>query len=132
VASYYVTAVDSFENESPPSNIAISGGCYGYEIPNVFSPDGDGINEILYPFPYQSIEKIDLKIFNRWGQLIFQTNDPVINWDGKIEKSDKLVATGVYYYICDVFEKSFCDDETRNIVGFIYVYSDKNAKNAEK
>jgi gliding motility-associated-like protein len=106
--------------------------CFNYEIPNVFSPDGDNINDVLHPFPYQFVDKIDMKIFNRWGQLIFQTNNPDINWDGKIEKSNQLASPGVYYYICDVFEKRLTGTEIRNIVGFIHVYSDKNAKNAEK
>ena len=129
---YYITAIDSFGNESNPSvNICVDE-CYGYEIPNVFTPDGDGINDILIPFPYQFVDKIDLKIFNRWGQQLFQTNDPDINWDGKIEKSDQVASPGVYYYICDVYEKRLTGTEIRNIVGFIHIYSDKNAKNAEK
>jgi gliding motility-associated-like protein len=131
-ACYYVTAIDSFGNESLPSTNMCVDQCFNYEIPNVFSPDGDNINDVLHPFPYQFVDKIDMKIFNRWGQLIFQTNNPDINWDGKIEKSNQLASPGVYYYICDVFEKRLTGTEIRNIVGFIHVYSDKNAKNAEK
>jgi gliding motility-associated-like protein len=131
-ACYYITAIDSAGNESRPSTNICVDECIGYEIPNVFSPDGDGINDILHPFPYQFVDKIDMKIFNRWGQLLFQTDNPDINWNGKIDKSDKIASPGVYYYICDVYEQRLSGTEIRNIVGFIHVYSDRDAKNAEK
>ncbi|MCB8994864.1 MAG: gliding motility-associated C-terminal domain-containing protein [Bacteroidales bacterium] len=131
-ACYYVTAIDSFGNESKPSTNMCVDECFNYEIPNVFTPNGDGVNDFLHPFPYQFVEKIDMKIFNRWGQLIFQTDDPDINWDGKISNSNKMASPGVYYYICDVFEKRLTGTEVRNIVGFIHLYTDVNAKNSEK
>lgn len=136
-ACYYVTAVDSFGNESKPSTNICIDNCYNFEIPNVFSPDGDGINDILYSSlhstgPSQFVERIDMKIFNRWGQLIFQTDDPEINWNGKIDKTNQTASSGVYYYICDVFERRLTGIEPRNIVGFIHVYSDKHAKAATK
>jgi gliding motility-associated-like protein len=129
---YYITAIDSAGNQSVPSTSICVDECYSYEIPNVFTPDGDGINDVLHPFPYQFVDQIDLKIFNRWGQLIYQTADPDINWDGKIDKSNQTASTGVYYYICDVWEKRLTGSEIRNIVGFIHLYSDKNSSNSEK
>ncbi len=80
-ASYYVTAVDSFGNESNPSVRVIVDNCIQYSIPNVFSPNNDGFNDVLRPYEYQDIEKIKLTVFNRWGQLIFETEDPNINWN---------------------------------------------------
>ncbi len=53
----------------------------------------------------------------------------MINWDGKIQGSNKLAAPGVYYYICDVYEKRITGIEVRNIVGFIHLYHEKGAKN---
>jgi len=78
------------------------------------------------------VERIDFKLFNRWGQLIFQTDNPDINWDGKIDNSNQFASQGVYYYICDVYEKRLTGTEIRNIVGFVHLYSDKNASNPEK
>lgn len=124
---YYVTAIDSFNNESPPSPVVCVDECYSYRIPNVFSPNGDGINDILRPLEFQEVESIDLKIYNRWGQLIFETTDPMINWDGKHKDTNDLVSQGVYYYICDVYEKRLTGIEPRNVTGFIYVYSEKGA-----
>lgn len=130
-ASYYITAIDSFGNESVPSAPVIIDNCHKYSIPNVFSPNGDGMNDILRPFEYQDVERIDMQIFNRWGQTVFETDDPNINWNGKHRDTDDLVSPGVYYYICDVYEKRITGIEVRNIVGFIHVYHEKGATNVE-
>lgn len=84
---YYITAIDSFGNESVPSTNICVDECFDFDIPNVFSPDGDNINDILISFnPPPGINKIDFKVFNRWGQLLFETDNPDINWDGKVKK----------------------------------------------
>ncbi len=100
---YAVTAVDTFFNESAYSNIICVDNCPIYTLPNVFTPNGDGANDLFLPFPYRFIDRIDIKIFNRWGQLIFETADPDINWDGK-NLNGKEVDEGVYFYNCRVFE----------------------------
>ncbi|MCF8391421.1 MAG: gliding motility-associated C-terminal domain-containing protein [Bacteroidales bacterium] len=131
-ASYYITAVDSFGNESSPSVRVIVDNCIKYAIPNVFSPNNDGFNDVLRPYEYQDVEKIDLSIFNRWGQVVFETENPEIDWNGKHQKTNELVSPGVYYYICDVYEKRISGIEVRNIVGFIHVFHEKGATNADE
>jgi len=101
---YAVTALDSFQNESVFSNVICVDNCPFYELPNVFTPNSDGANDLFIPFPYCFVETVDLKIHNRWGQLVYQTTDPSINWDGKNLKGANL-AEGVYYYTCKVFEQ---------------------------
>lgn len=64
-------------------------------IPNVFTPNGDGINDEFHIVGY-NLGEFDLKVFNRWGQLLFGTNDPLTGWDGSFR--GKTVA-GVYVYI---------------------------------
>lgn len=79
--------------------------CPRYRLPNVFTPNSDGYNDLLVPFPgYTSVKRIDLKIFNRWGVVVFETNDPAIRWDGKDKNTNKPCSEGVYYYVCDVYE----------------------------
>ncbi len=51
-------------------------------IPNAFSPNLDGEND-EYLVTGKVIESIDLKIYNRWGELVFETTDPTLAWDGK-------------------------------------------------
>jgi gliding motility-associated-like protein len=129
---YFVTAIDSFENESVPSVRLCLDECSNYILPNVFSPNNDGINDIYLPLMTSYVEKVDMKIFNRWGGLVFETEDPEINWDGKITGTDKLVTTSVYYYICDVYENRLSGLEVTSLTGFIHVYSgDDNEPNIE-
>lgn len=104
VGCYAVTAVDSIGNESAFSNIVCKDNCPTYELPNVFTPNGDGANELYIPFPYRFIAAIDIKIYNSWGTLVYETRDPDINWDGKNLRGQE-VAEGVYYYKCTVFEQ---------------------------
>jgi len=101
---YAITAIDSFQNESVFSNIVCPDNCPNYALPNVFTPNGDGANDSYTPFPYCFIERIEFKVFNRWGQLVFETRDPNINWDGKNLAGSDL-AEGTYYYSCRVFEQ---------------------------
>ena len=125
-ACYAVTAVDSVGNESEYSNIVCVDECINYELPNVFTPNGDGINDLFKPYPYNLVEKIDLKVYGRWGNLVFQTNDPDINWDARNMNSGNKVPPGVYYYICDVYERRLTGLEPRYLVGFVHIlYSDK-------
>jgi len=120
---YNVTAIDSFENESIPSISLCLDECSNYVLPNVFSPNGDGINDIYRPQRTSYVEKVEMTIFNRWGIQVFYTEDKDINWDGKINKTDRLVSPGVYYYICDVYEYRLTGIEVYALTGFIYVFS---------
>ncbi len=50
-------------------------------VPNIFSPNGDGDNDVLY-VRGQGITELDLRIFNRWGEMVFETTDLNVGWDG--------------------------------------------------
>ena len=66
------------------------------EFPNAFSPNGDGINDIYRAKSgYQSIVEFRAIIFNRWGQKLYEWNDPAGGWDGTYKGKD--VKQGVYY-----------------------------------
>lgn len=102
---YAVSAIDSVGNESPRSAIVCVDNCPQYELPNAFSPNNDGKNDFFIPFPgWRFVERIDLQIFNRWGNLIFETQDPAINWDGTTQDG-KAVSAGTYFFVCKVYEK---------------------------
>ncbi|MCZ2356514.1 MAG: gliding motility-associated C-terminal domain-containing protein [Bacteroidia bacterium] len=65
---------------------------------NVFTPNGDGINDFFQPTDLEGVENYSLFIFDRWGNLVFSgTNKP--KWDGMY--SGSIVAEGVYYYKVD-------------------------------
>ena len=57
-------------------------------VPNAFTPNGDRLNDVLKAKVYFRINEFEFRIFNRWGQLIFSTNDVTAGWDGFI-KSQK-------------------------------------------
>jgi gliding motility-associated-like protein len=102
---YIITAIDSFNNESLPSNEVCLDNCPSYILPNSFTPNGDGFNDLFHPFlPYRFIDHIDLKIFNRWGGVVFTSSNPQIDWNGNDIYSGKSVAEGSYFYICEVYE----------------------------
>jgi gliding motility-associated-like protein len=65
-------------------------------VPNVFSPNGDGLNDIFSVGSY-NLKSFNAKIFNRWGELIYQWDDPAKGWDGTYDGSD--VSEGVYVYV---------------------------------
>lgn len=90
-------------------------------IPNVFSPNDDGANDYfeIIAVGYKSYL---LKIYNRWGELIFLSDDPRKLWDGKSETNQKEVPEGTYYYI---FELSNFSDEKKIYNGFLTLLRDK-------
>lgn len=95
---YAITALDRVGNESRYSNVVCIDNCPYYILPNTFTPNGDGANDKFTPFkPYRFVPKIEMKIYNRWGEEVFSTEDPDINWDGKDQKG-KDVSEGVYVY----------------------------------
>jgi gliding motility-associated-like protein len=96
---YTIVALDDKENESVGNDTICIENCPFYNLPNVFTPNGDGFNDLFTPFPgWRFVEKIDMKIYNRWGNLVKETQDPAINWDGTDQVSGKELMDGVYLY----------------------------------
>jgi gliding motility-associated-like protein len=120
---YSVAARDSVGNLSLRSDtICIDiDSCSHYRLPNVFSPNNDTYNDYFVPFPYTSVQKIDLTIVNRWGKEVFSTTDPAIHWDGKNKATNTDCSDGVYYYICDVYEITLKGPVKRTLKGSIHI-----------
>ena len=72
-----------------------------YDIPNVITPNEDGINDQFELFE-QIFIKYNISIFNRWGTIIFQKMNQTdkVMWDGKLENKEML-DDGVYFYVLD-------------------------------
>ncbi|MGR6088625.1 MAG: PKD domain-containing protein [Arcticibacter sp.] len=64
-------------------------------IPNSFTPNNDGLNDIFYAYG-NNITDFSMKIFNRWGDLVFVTDDPANGWNGKIDDAEALQDVYVY------------------------------------
>jgi gliding motility-associated-like protein len=122
VGCYYITAVDSVGNKSQGSNVICLDECGDYELPNVFTPNGDNINDVFKSYNPGNVFTVEMKIFNRRGKLVFKTTDPDINWDGRDIDSKRFVPSGVYYYLCDVYEERLTGPQIKSLSGFIHVY----------
>ena len=62
-------------------------------VPNAFSPNADGLNDILRAKPVGIKDFHYFRIFNRWGNIVFTTADPLIGWDGKLKGVDQTQGT---------------------------------------
>ena len=102
---YAVSAIDTVGNESALSNIVCVDNCPNYELPNAFTPNDDNQNDLFTPFPgWRFIDRVDMQIFNRWGNLVFATQDPALNWNGN-NTDGKQLPEGTYFFVCKVYEK---------------------------
>ncbi len=84
------------------------------EMPNVFTPNGDGINESFVPIEMKGIQQATLQIYNRWGQQLVETNDLVTGWDGKCNTVD--CTSGTYFWIV---QYSTITNESKTLKGFL-------------
>ncbi|MDX2134477.1 MAG: gliding motility-associated C-terminal domain-containing protein [Saprospiraceae bacterium] len=101
---YAVSAIDSVGNESALSEVICVDNCPQYILPNAFTPNGDEQNDRFTPFPgWRFISRVDFQAFNRWGNLVFQTSDPSLQWDGRNMQGEQL-SEGTYFYRCLVYE----------------------------
>lgn len=136
---FTISAFDGSGNESTLGERICTEYCPIYELPNVFTPNGDGVNDLFTPIkPYRYVDSIQLNVYNRWGERVFQSNDPAINWDGKHQKIqikpardllnyyNESVSGGVYFYTCEVYEQSLDPLEPRIIKGTITILDPKS------
>lgn len=68
------------------------------EVPNVFTPNGDGKND-EFRVAYKSLVKFEGVVFNRWGRVVYRWSDPGRGWDGRI--NGRMATPGAYYYIIE-------------------------------
>jgi len=83
------------------------------EVPRVFTPNGDGIND-EFRVAYQSIVKFRCWVFNRWQKQLYYWTDPQKGWDGNINGNP--ARPGAYFY---VIEAEGSDGEKYNLKGNI-------------
>ena len=68
-------------------------------VPNSFTPNGDGLNDVLKAIPVGLVEFHYLKIFSRFGQLLYTITDPSKGWDGRIQGTEQN--SGTYVWIAE-------------------------------
>jgi gliding motility-associated-like protein len=92
---------------------------YAYYVPNTFSPDGDNLNQIFRPIFSTEIDpsNFQMLIFNRWGEIIFESQDPNTGWNGSFGPNGNQCQTGTYTYIITFKDPS--TNELLNISGHV-------------
>ena len=128
---YRIQAVDRSGNESELSEPICFDNCPYYELPNVFTPNNDGWNDVFSAFSNRQagggevgspdegidpiaaqkrcarfVEKVSVRIYNRWGKQVHSYESGgersiYIDWNGR-DENGREVSTGVYYYVADV------------------------------
>ncbi|MFT4753573.1 MAG: gliding motility-associated-like protein [Salibacteraceae bacterium] len=125
---YYVTAVDSFDNESDPSNTVCVDNCPYYELPNIFTPGTDGKNDYLTPLPnWRYVKEVDMRIYNRWGEELYFSSDPALGWPGN-NSEDETMPDGVYFYVCRVYEIRLSGIVERVLKGTLTLLREESGK----
>ncbi len=84
------------------------------EIPNVFTPNNDKINDFFIPTQYNGINDATLKIYNRWGEEVFHTNNILEGWNGFYKNS--ICSDGTYFWFV---EYKTCMNELNKVHGFL-------------
>ena len=118
---YRISAIDRSFNESGRTAPLCFDNCPNFLLPNVFTPNGDGINDLFTPFYNGANQQIDnfdnsncprfvldvqFEVFNRQGKRVFNLSEateasPLINWDGRTNNGQEL-PSGTYYYVANV------------------------------
>ena len=73
-------------------------------VPNVFSPNGDGTNDVLVVHAPLGLE-LTMRLYNRWGQHVAQLSGAPIRWDGRNTFNNDLLSDGVYFYVLPLPER---------------------------
>ncbi len=98
---YWVTIENDCSLVTDSTNLVFISEKLGFFTTNVFTPNGDGVNEHFVNYIINAPE-FYMKIVNRWGKLMFETDDPFHYWDGKADGQE--VSSGVYYYVINTID----------------------------
>jgi gliding motility-associated-like protein len=116
---YAIQAKDSSANLSRLSQDFCIDNCPIFELPNIFTPNGDSINDYFKAIRVRQIKEIDLNVFDRWGNLVYKTKDPYFKWNGVSQFSKREISEGTFFYICDVFEPRLRGIVKRTLKGYV-------------
>jgi len=96
---------------------------FSYQLPNVITPNGDGVNDVFEPkvTGLSLISGAKTVIFNRWGNILHDTEDPLIQWDGKSKQTKMDCPPGTYFYVCDITYFGATGEETLHLQGSITI-----------
>lgn len=122
VGCYYVTAINFDGKESAKSNVVCQDNCPAFDLPNLFSPNGDQKNDVFLPMRCpRFVNEVVCTIVDRFGQVVYNYSGPLLGfgWNGK-GLNGRDVPPGSYFYTCDVqFEVVEESKKTKSLKGWI-------------
>jgi gliding motility-associated-like protein len=89
----------------------------GILIPNVFTPDGNGSNDVWY-IPNSGMKEFHVEIYDRWGLKVWETTADEIRWDGR-SFSGKLLSDGTYYFTLHAVLKTATGAKNYSTNGYV-------------
>lgn len=99
IETYYTVVLTASNgngcNDTTSRKIRVLKSCF-IAVPNAFTPNDDGLNDYLYPLNAFKADNLDFSVYNRWGKLMFKTNDWTKKWNGKIKEEPQ--PAGVYVW----------------------------------
>jgi gliding motility-associated-like protein len=102
---YYMKTTEDVNDPFNVQSVSLSNRAYVYKeikiiAPEVFTPNG--LTPVFRPRVLTTnSNKFSLRVFNRWGKLVFETTDEVIGWDGKDKDSHDVCTAGAYVYVIE-------------------------------
>jgi gliding motility-associated-like protein len=116
----YIVCLTSYASGINPAEACTDSVCHllknnynaDLQIPNVFSPNGDGANDVMR-IPHESVESYKMTIYNRWGAKVFETTNVDQYWNGKVHNDGAESPAGVYYYIAEYKLRGQDTDKTK-------------------
>lgn len=106
---YSVTVSNSCGNSTDEIKVWVHADECELHIPTGFSPNHDGVNDLFRAISYCSVPKFDLHVYNRWGELVFETTDIESGWNGNFRNApqpmDVFAYYASYYNECEGVEK---------------------------
>ena len=146
---YKIAAVDESNNVGEMSDELCVDNCPYYELPNVFTPNGDYVNDVFSAYSIRGfdcgegdcvpaelrlkcarfVQSVDFTVYNRWGQEVFtqyarignDTKSIYIDWNGKDANRQDL-SSGVYYYVAEVtFDAVDPANNTQMLKGWVHL-----------
>ena len=91
------TVTDSYGcQQTATRQVHVYSSCY-IDVPNAFTPNGDGRNDFFYPLNAVKAQQLQFRVYNRWGQLVFETGNWKQGWDGTFRNEKQ--AAGVYIWM---------------------------------
>ena len=96
---YYVQVTDAKQCTSSDSILIVadtSGGGQGYHVPSAFTPNGDGLNDCFGIKSWGHVTNLRFLVFDRYGYIVFETNDASKCWDGRVKGQEQESAAFVY------------------------------------